>query len=183
MVWGRRSSRLEGPGPGRDSGLLDAGDLARPHGIGRALLEGIDAVDKLVLAAIDREVNIAVGDYDIDLALRLMTLKLVGYTEVVHTLRSGLAPDAAIVIFGGLAMLRPYLCSTTVSTVNGGVIGLMHTLIVELAPVPGQHDPSRHRWRRPVLARPRPEPRGRADPVRAAGPDGGHRGRGGVPAA
>ena len=32
-------------------------------------------------------------------------------------------------------MLRPYPCSTTVSTVNGGVIGLMHTLIVELAPV------------------------------------------------
>ena len=109
--------------------------MARPHGIGRAPLEGIDAVDKLVLAAIDREVNTAVGDYDIDLALRLVTLKLVGYTEVVHTLRSRLAPDAAIVIFGCLAMLRPYPCSTTVSTVNGGVIGLMHTLIVELAPV------------------------------------------------
>ncbi len=90
---------------------------------------------KLVLAAIDREVNTAVGDYDIDLALRLVTPKLVGYTEVVHTLRSRLAPDAGIVIFGGLAMLRPYPCSTTVSMVNGGVIGLMHTLIVELAPV------------------------------------------------
>ena len=109
-------------------------DLAEPHGIADALT-GIDAVDMLVLAAIDREVNTTVGDFDIDLAQRLVTLKLVGYAEVVHALRSRLAPAAAIVMFGGLAMLRPYPGSTTVSTVNGGVIGLMNTLIVELAPV------------------------------------------------
>jgi NAD(P)-dependent dehydrogenase (short-subunit alcohol dehydrogenase family) len=53
----------------------------------------------------------------------------------------------------------------TVSTVNGGVIGLTHTLIVELAPVrvnmihPGIVGDGPY-WR------PRPEPRGRADPVR-----------------
>jgi NAD(P)-dependent dehydrogenase (short-subunit alcohol dehydrogenase family) len=109
-------------------------DLAEPHGIAAALA-AIDAVDRLVLAAIDREVNTSVGDFDIDLAQRLVTLKLVGYTEVVHALRSRLAPDAAIVMFGGLAMLRPYPGSTAVSTVNGGVIGLMNTLIVELAPI------------------------------------------------
>jgi len=108
-------------------------DLAEPHGIAPALA-GIEAVDSLVLAAIDRDVN-TVGDYDIDLAIRLVTLKLVGYTEVVHALRSRLAPDAAIVMFGGLALMRPYPGSTTVSTVNGGVIGLMHSLIVELAPI------------------------------------------------
>jgi NAD(P)-dependent dehydrogenase (short-subunit alcohol dehydrogenase family) len=108
-------------------------DLAEPHGIAAALA-GIDTVDKLVLAAIERDVN-NVGDYDIDLAVRLVTLKLVGYTEVVHALRSRLAPDGAIVMFGGLALLRPYPGSTTVSTVNGGVIGLMHTLIVQLAPI------------------------------------------------
>jgi NAD(P)-dependent dehydrogenase (short-subunit alcohol dehydrogenase family) len=108
--------------------------LAKPHSIAAALA-GIDAVDKLVLAAIDREVNTRVGDFDIDLASRLVTLKLVGYPEVVHALRSRLAPDAAIVLFGGLAMLRPYPGSNTVSTVNGGVIGLMNTLIVELAPI------------------------------------------------
>ncbi len=95
MVWGWRTSRLEGTGPGRDSGLLDAGDLARPHGIGRAPLDGIDAVDKLALAAIDREVDTAVGDYDIDLALRLVTLKLVGCTEVVHALRSPMPPSSS----------------------------------------------------------------------------------------
>ena len=62
---------------------------------GRAPLEGIDAVDKLALAAIDREVDTAVGDYDIDLALRLVTLKLVGCTEVVHALRSPMPPSSS----------------------------------------------------------------------------------------
>ena len=108
-------------------------DLAEPKDIGPALA-GVDAVDGLVLAAIERDVN-TVTDYDIDQALRLVTLKLVGYTEVVHALRSRLAPDGAIVMFGGLAMQRPYPGSTTVSTVNGGVIGLMHAMIVELAPI------------------------------------------------
>jgi NAD(P)-dependent dehydrogenase (short-subunit alcohol dehydrogenase family) len=109
-------------------------DLAVPHSIAPALA-GIEVVDRLVLAAIDREVNTTVRDYDVDLAQRLVTLKLVGYPEVIHALRSRLAPDSAIVMFGGLAMLRPYPGSNTVSTVNGGVIGLMNTLIVELAPV------------------------------------------------
>jgi len=108
-------------------------DLAAPRDIGPALA-GIDGVDGLVLAAIERDVN-TVADYDIDRAVRLVTLKLVGYTEVVHTLRSRLAPDAAIVMFGGLALQRPYPGSATVSTVNGGVIGLMHAMIVELAPI------------------------------------------------
>jgi len=108
-------------------------DLAAPKDIAPALA-GIDAVDGLVLAAIERDVN-TVTDYDIDRALRLMTLKLVGYTEVVHALRSRLAPDAAIVMFGGTALLRPYPGSATVSTVNGGVIGLMHAMIFELAPI------------------------------------------------
>jgi NAD(P)-dependent dehydrogenase (short-subunit alcohol dehydrogenase family) len=108
-------------------------DLAAPKEIGLALA-GIESVDGLVLAAIERDVN-TVSDYDIDRALRLVTLKLVGYTEVVHAVRSRIPPDGAIVMFGGLAMLRPYPGSTTVSTVNGGVIGLMHAMIVELAPI------------------------------------------------
>jgi NAD(P)-dependent dehydrogenase (short-subunit alcohol dehydrogenase family) len=108
-------------------------DLAAPKDIGPALA-GVDAVDGLVMAAIERDVN-TVADYDIDRAVRLVTLKLVGYTEVVHALRSRLAPDAAIVIFGGQALILPYPGSTTVTTVNGGVIGLMHALVTELAPV------------------------------------------------
>jgi NAD(P)-dependent dehydrogenase (short-subunit alcohol dehydrogenase family) len=108
-------------------------DLAAPKDIAPALA-GIDAVDSLVLAAIERDVN-TVTDYDIDRAVRLVTIKLVGYTEVVHTLRPRLAPDAAIVIFGGLAKERPYPGSTTVTTVNGGIATLVHTMVLELAPI------------------------------------------------
>ena len=108
-------------------------DLTAPKDIAPALA-GLGAVDGLVLAAIERDVN-TVADYDIDRAVRLVTLKLVGYTEVVHALRSRLAPDAAIVIFGGQALMLPYPGSATVTTVNGGVIGLMHAMIVELAPI------------------------------------------------
>jgi len=116
---------------GETTGL--AVDLAAPKDIASALA-GVDTVDGLVLAAIERDVN-TVTDYDIDRALRLVTLKLVGYTEVVHALRSRIAPGGAIVIFGGLAKERPYPGSTTVSTVNGGVAGLLNTLVVELAPI------------------------------------------------
>jgi NAD(P)-dependent dehydrogenase (short-subunit alcohol dehydrogenase family) len=108
-------------------------ELSEPHTIGPALA-GIDTVDGLVLAAIERDAN-SVADYDIDRAVRLVTLKLVGYTEVVHALRTRIAPSGAIVLFGGLAKDRPYPGSTTVTTVNGGITGLLHALVVELAPI------------------------------------------------
>jgi NAD(P)-dependent dehydrogenase (short-subunit alcohol dehydrogenase family) len=87
-----------------------------------------------VLAAIERDTN-TVRDYDIARAVRLVTLKLVGYTEVVHQLVDRMPDDGAIVLFGGLAKDRPYPGSTTVSTVNGGITGLVHTLATELAPI------------------------------------------------
>jgi NAD(P)-dependent dehydrogenase (short-subunit alcohol dehydrogenase family) len=107
-------------------------DLAEPHGIAAALA-GIGQVRHLVLAAIDRDAN-TVADYSIDRAIRLVTLKLVGYTEVVHTLLGRLSEDASLVLFGGLAKERPYPGSTTVTTVNGGVVGLTRTLVEELKP-------------------------------------------------
>jgi NAD(P)-dependent dehydrogenase (short-subunit alcohol dehydrogenase family) len=91
-------------------------------------------VDHLVLAAIERDTN-SVREYDIAAALRLVTLKLVGYTEVIHALGSRLRPESSILIFGGLARDRPYPGSTTVTTVNGGVTGLVRTLVIELAPI------------------------------------------------
>lgn len=107
-------------------------DLAEPHDIAAALAD-VGDVDYLVLAAIERDTN-TVKDYDIAAALRLVTLKLVGYTEVVHTLAPRFGERAAILIFGGLARDRPYPGSTTVTTVNGGVTGLVRTLVIELAP-------------------------------------------------
>jgi NAD(P)-dependent dehydrogenase (short-subunit alcohol dehydrogenase family) len=107
-------------------------DLAEPYTIAQRLV-GVGDVDYVVLAAIERDTN-SVADYDIAGALRLVTLKLVGYTEVVHALLPRLRADAAILIFGGLARDRPYPGSTTVTTVNGAVTSLVRTLVVELAP-------------------------------------------------
>ena len=94
----------------------------------------VGPVRYLVIAAIDRDDN-RVSDYDIERAMHLVTLKLVGYTEVIHALLDRLADDSAIVVFGGLAKDRPYPGSTTVSTVNGGIVGLVRTLVGELAPM------------------------------------------------
>ena len=81
-------------------------DLAAPHTIAAALAD-VGPVDHLVLAAIERDTN-KVQDYDIESALRLVTLKLVGYTEVIHTLLPQLGESSSILVFGGLARDRPY---------------------------------------------------------------------------
>ena len=130
---------------GRDQGRGDAAakeiggsvrgigfDLAAPHTIAAALAD-VGPVDHLVLAAIERDTN-KVQDYDIESALRLVTLKLVGYTEVIHALLPQLGESSSILIFGGLARDRPYPGSTTVTTVNGGVTSMVRTLVIELAP-------------------------------------------------
>jgi len=108
-------------------------DLARPEEIAGRLAD-LGKVSHLVIAAIERDEN-SVRKYDIARAMRLVTLKLVGYTEVIHTLCPRFASDASIVLFGGLAKERPYPGSTTVSTVNGGVNNMVKTLAVELGPV------------------------------------------------
>ncbi|MPZ87391.1 MAG: SDR family oxidoreductase [Nitriliruptorales bacterium] len=108
-------------------------DLAQPDDIASDLA-GVGQVAHLVLVAIERDENTA-RDFDLARATRLVTLKLVGYTEVVHTLLPRMDAESSIVLFGGMAMGRPYPGSTTVSTVNGGVTGLVHTLAVELAPI------------------------------------------------
>jgi NAD(P)-dependent dehydrogenase (short-subunit alcohol dehydrogenase family) len=108
-------------------------DLAEPESIAPALAD-VGPVRRLALVAIERDQN-SVREYDIRQAVHLVTLKLVGYTEVVHTLADRLTPDASVVLFGGMAKERPYPGSTTVTTVNGGVVGLTRTLVEELKPV------------------------------------------------
>ena len=107
-------------------------DLAEPQSIAERLGD-VGDVQYVVLAAIERDSN-SVREYNVAAALRLVTLKLVGYTEVIHALAPHLAADSSILIFGGLARDRPYPGSTTVTTVNGGVTGLVRTLVIELAP-------------------------------------------------
>jgi len=107
-------------------------DISKPLEISGALAD-VRNVRNLVIAAIERDTN-TVKDYDISRAMNLVTMKLVGYTEVIHALHSRLTPNASIVLFGGLAKERPYPGSTTVTSVNGAVTSMVRTLATELAP-------------------------------------------------
>src|SRR5713101_1378824 len=134
IVSGRDGGRAAGAAKeigGRTRGI--GFDLAKPSEIAPALKD-VGPVQYLVLAAIERDEN-KIREYDITRAMRLVTLKLVGYTEVVHVLQPMLGPDSAILIFGGEAKDKPYGGSTVVTTVNAGMTGLVRTLVMELAPV------------------------------------------------
>lgn len=108
-------------------------DLTQPHKIASALAD-VNHVDRLVLVSIHRDAN-NIKEYNIDGALSLVTLKLVGYAEVIHALAPKMPADSSIVLYGGLAKDRPYPGSTTITTVNGGVMTMIHTLAIELAPI------------------------------------------------
>jgi NAD(P)-dependent dehydrogenase (short-subunit alcohol dehydrogenase family) len=108
-------------------------DLSLPKEIAPAL-EGVGDVSRLVLAGVHRDLN-TMREYDVDAAVALVTLKLVGYTEVVHALLDRLHDDSSILIFGGLAKERPYRGSMTVTTINHGVDGLVRSLTSELKPI------------------------------------------------
>jgi NAD(P)-dependent dehydrogenase (short-subunit alcohol dehydrogenase family) len=134
VVTGRDAERAEKAAAeigGDTSGL--AFDLSDPTSIAPGLAD-VGSVDRLVLAALDRDLN-TVKDYDVAAAIHLVTLKLVGYTEVIHALLERSSPDASILLYGGLAKLRPYPGSTTITTINHGVDGLVRTMAVELAPI------------------------------------------------
>lgn len=134
VITGRDADRAAAVA-GELGGSVDAVtfDLSEPTTIAPAL-EGVGPVDRLALAALDRDEN-SVKEYDLEAAIHLSTLKLVGYTEVVHALLPRLTPDASIVIYGGLAKLRPYPGSTTVTTVNAAMDGLVRALAAELPPI------------------------------------------------
>lgn len=108
-------------------------DLSEPHQIAGAL-DGVEDVQHLALVALHRDDN-TVRNYNIDEAIKLVTLKLVGYTEVVHVLAPRMRTDASIVMFGGLAKDQPYAGSTTITTVNGGVATMINSLALELSPI------------------------------------------------
>ena len=108
-------------------------DLEQPREIAERL-QDVGPVDRLALVAIERDSNTA-RDYDLERAIALVTLKLVGYTETIHALLPRMSENASILLFGGLAKDRPYPGSTTVSSINGGVTGMVHTLAVELGPI------------------------------------------------
>ncbi|PZG20425.1 SDR family NAD(P)-dependent oxidoreductase [Nonomuraea aridisoli] len=108
-------------------------DLSRPQEVAAAL-DGVGTVDRLALVAIERDLN-SIKDYDVERAIRLTTLKLVGYHAVVSALLPRFTAESSVLVFGGVAKDLPYAGSTTVSTINAGVVGMTRTLSVELAPV------------------------------------------------
>jgi NAD(P)-dependent dehydrogenase (short-subunit alcohol dehydrogenase family) len=107
-------------------------DLSEPELVTDALAD-IGAIDHLVLVAIARDAN-TLDNYNIASARYLVTMKLLGYTAVISAMRDRLAADSSIVLFGGRAKDRPYPGGMTVGTVNAGITGLMHSLVVQLAP-------------------------------------------------
>jgi NAD(P)-dependent dehydrogenase (short-subunit alcohol dehydrogenase family) len=108
-------------------------DLAEPHSIAPAL-KNVDDVLRVVVMGIYRDDN-KVREYNVDEAIKLVTLKLVGYTEVIHVLHPKMKQDASILIFGGLAKDQPYPGSTTITTVNGAMSTLINSLAIELSPI------------------------------------------------
>ncbi len=120
----------------REIGSNTAGlclDLCQPTEIAAALAH-VDNVKHVALVGVERDEN-KIKEYNIEKALKLVTLKLVGYTEVIHVLAPRMGTDGSVVLFGGLAKDRPYPGSTTVTTVNGGIMTMVHTLALELAPL------------------------------------------------
>ena len=107
-------------------------DLSDPASIAAALAD-IEQVDNLVISGIEQTPN-TLAAFDIEAAVRVVTVKLVGYAEVVRVLRPHFAPGASVVLFGGVAKDKPYPGSTMVTVMNQGVSGLVKTLAVEIAP-------------------------------------------------
>ncbi len=134
IITGRDAERASAVAAEIGEGVTGLGfHLSHPETIAGALAD-VGPVSRLVLAAISRDNN-PIHEYDIAGAIDLVTMKLVGYTETVHTLLDRLSDDSSIVLFGGRAKDRPYPGSTTVTTVNGGISALVRTLAIQLAPI------------------------------------------------
>jgi NAD(P)-dependent dehydrogenase (short-subunit alcohol dehydrogenase family) len=108
-------------------------DLAKLDELAAALAE-VGPVDRLALSAVLRDRNTA-RDFHHASGQTAVSMKLVGYIEVVHLLADRLTATASILLFGGGLKDRPSPGTITVSTVNAGVMGLTRALAVELRPV------------------------------------------------
>lgn len=127
---GVEAKRLATETGGPVSGL--ALDLSHPESVAEAL-RSVERVDRVAVAGMIRDRN-TVASFSVAEAVALATTKIVGYAAVAAALRDRLAPGAAVLLFGGMAKDHPYPGSTVLSSVNAGVVGLVRTLSVELAP-------------------------------------------------
>jgi NAD(P)-dependent dehydrogenase (short-subunit alcohol dehydrogenase family) len=109
---------------------LDLTDIGRVA----TALAGVGPVRFLVLCAFFRDRN-TVRDLNLTNARDLVTMKVVGYAEVVHALHTRLLPSASVLLYGGGLKDRPQVGTLTVSASNAAVTGLTRALAVELAPI------------------------------------------------
>ena len=108
-------------------------DLEDTGSIRAALTDG-PAIDHLLLMPL-YSLATTVKDFKATEANRPLHVKLAGYVETISTVLPRLKPTSSIVLFSGLAKVRPYPSSTMISVVNAGIIGMMNTMVVELAAI------------------------------------------------
>lgn len=134
IITGRDRERSEGVASEIGENVTGLGfDLSKPETIADGLSE-VDSIARLVVTAVVRDHN-PIREYDISTADELITMKMIGYTETVHTLIPKFTEDASVVLYGGLAKERPYPGAITVATVNGGIATMINDMVIELAPV------------------------------------------------
>jgi NAD(P)-dependent dehydrogenase (short-subunit alcohol dehydrogenase family) len=126
----RASQAAKSIGPDVNSLHLD---LEETDAIRATLADG-PAIDHLVLTPIHRLAT-SVKDFNVAEANRLAQVKLIGYVEAVSGALPRLRPTSSVVLFSGLSKANPYLGSTMISIVNGGIVGMTKTMAVELAPI------------------------------------------------
>lgn len=109
-------------------------DLSKPSEIAPGLAD-VDAVTHLVVTAVDRLSN-PVEDFDAEAATRLATLKLVGYSEVIHALLPRIdRENGSVLLFGGHNKDKPHTGSMIMTSLNTAVMGMVKALALELAPL------------------------------------------------
>jgi NAD(P)-dependent dehydrogenase (short-subunit alcohol dehydrogenase family) len=99
-----------------------------------AFISACGPIDHLVLTAVERDIR-ALADYRPEDSARAMLMKTVGYATAVHHALPKFGPRSSVVMFSGLSMWKPAPGSTTLSMANAGIVGLMNSLAIEVAPV------------------------------------------------
>ncbi len=122
-VTGRGAERAASVAASIGAGVKGAAlDLLDSASIGAAI-SGLEAIDHLVLTPVHPG-NSSVRSGDAKDWTQAAHVKLVAYLEVIAAALPKLKPTSSIVLFGGVAKLRPYPGSLMVSIVNGGIDGM-----------------------------------------------------------
>ncbi|WP_180357886.1 SDR family oxidoreductase [Streptomyces sp. NP160] len=108
-------------------------DVTTPDGLDE-LVEAVPTVDHLVLSAAGLTYR-PFRDFPASDAAGTVDGKLLGYWNAVHRLAPALSEHASVVLFSGVASVRPGPGTAAVTAANAGVEGLGRSLAVELAPV------------------------------------------------